>query len=63
MLLFAAAFGRYFLKIIRVLLLKGVGIESITNDVIALAVFGIMIMAQPRVASVGGGLDIQATWQ
>jgi ABC-2 type transport system permease protein len=35
---------RYFLKIIRVLLLKGVGIESITNDVIALAVFGIMIM-------------------
>ncbi|MBP1704260.1 MAG: hypothetical protein H6Q38_3367 [Chloroflexi bacterium] len=35
---------RYFLKIIRVLLLKGVGIESIQGDVIALAVFGIMIM-------------------
>jgi len=35
---------RYFLKIIRVLLLKGVGIESIKGDVIALAVFGIMIM-------------------
>jgi len=35
---------RYFLKIIRVLLLKGVGIESIQGDVIALTVFGIMIM-------------------
>jgi ABC-2 type transport system permease protein len=35
---------RYFLKIIRVLLLKGVGIESIQGDVIALAVFGILIM-------------------
>jgi ABC-2 type transport system permease protein len=35
---------RYFLKIIRVLMLKGVGIESIRTDVIALAVFGVMIM-------------------
>jgi ABC-2 type transport system permease protein len=35
---------RYFLKIIRVLLLKGVGIESIRGDVIALAVFGVAIM-------------------
>jgi ABC-2 type transport system permease protein len=35
---------RYFLKIIRVLLLKGVGIESIKTDVLALAVFGVMIM-------------------
>jgi len=35
---------RYFLKIIRVLMLKGVGIESIRIDVIALAVFGVMIM-------------------
>ncbi len=36
---------RYYLKIIRVLLLKGVGIESIQSDVIALALFGIFIMA------------------
>lgn len=35
---------RYFLKIIRVLLLKGVGIESIRGDVIALALFGVAIM-------------------
>lgn len=35
---------RYYLKIIRVLLLKGVGIESIQEDVIALAIFGICIM-------------------
>jgi ABC-2 type transport system permease protein len=35
---------RYFLNIIRVLLLKGVGLESIRNDVIALAVFGVFIM-------------------
>lgn len=35
---------RYFLKIIRVLLLKGVGIESIQGDVIALALFGVAIM-------------------
>ncbi|MBP1702625.1 MAG: hypothetical protein H6Q38_1732 [Chloroflexi bacterium] len=35
---------RYFLQIIRVLMLKGVGIESIRIDVIALAVFGVMIM-------------------
>lgn len=35
---------RYFLKIIRVLLLKGVGIESILPDVIALTVFGVAIM-------------------
>jgi len=35
---------RYFLKILRVLMLKGVGIESIQGDVIALIVFGIIIM-------------------
>jgi ABC-2 type transport system permease protein len=35
---------RYYLNIIRVLLLKGVGLESIRNDVIALAVFGVLIM-------------------
>ena len=35
---------RYFLKIIRVLLLKGVGLESIQGDVIALVVFGVVIM-------------------
>jgi ABC-2 type transport system permease protein len=35
---------RYFLKIIRVLLLKGVGIESIWGDVIAMVLFGVAIM-------------------
>ena len=35
---------RYYLKIIRVLLLKGVGIESIQTDVIALAIFGVVII-------------------
>ncbi len=35
---------RYYLSIIRVLLLKGVGIEMITNDVIALTIFGVVIM-------------------
>jgi ABC-2 type transport system permease protein len=35
---------RYFLKIIRVLLLKGVGIESIGGDVIAMVLFGVFIM-------------------
>ncbi len=35
---------RYFLKIIRVLMLKGVGIESIRGDVLALALFGAAIM-------------------
>jgi ABC-2 type transport system permease protein len=36
---------RYFLKIIRVLLLKGVGIESIRGDVIAMVLFGVIIMS------------------
>jgi len=36
---------RYFMKIIRVLLLKGVGIASIQGDVIALIVFGVLIMS------------------
>jgi ABC-2 type transport system permease protein len=36
---------RYFLKIIRVLLLKGVGIESIQGDVIAMVLFGVIIMS------------------
>jgi len=35
---------RYFLNIIRVMLLKGVGLASIQRDVIALAVFGVLIM-------------------
>jgi ABC-2 type transport system permease protein len=35
---------RYFLNIIRVLLLKGVGLASIWNDVIALTIFGGLIM-------------------
>jgi ABC-2 type transport system permease protein len=35
---------RYYLKVIRVLLLKGVGIESIQGDVLALALFGVLIM-------------------
>ncbi|GAB4492983.1 MAG: ABC transporter permease [Anaerolineales bacterium] len=35
---------RYYLSIIRVLLLKGVGIESILPDVLALTIFGVVIM-------------------
>ena len=35
---------RYFLVIIRTLLLKGVGLAAIQNEVIALAIFGIVIM-------------------
>jgi ABC-2 type transport system permease protein len=35
---------RYFLIIIRTLMVKGVGIESIWPDVIALAIFGVGIM-------------------
>ena len=35
---------RYYLVVIRSLLLKGVGIESIQREVIALAIFGIVIM-------------------
>ena len=35
---------RYFLVIIRALMIKGVGIESILPDVIALTVFGVLIM-------------------
>ncbi|MDV7401591.1 ABC transporter permease, partial [Arthrospira platensis SPKY1] len=35
---------RYYLSIIRVLLLKGVGLESILPDLIALTVFGLLIM-------------------
>ncbi len=34
---------RYYLRIIRVLLLKGVGISAIWNDVIAMAIFGVLI--------------------
>ena len=36
---------RYFLNIIRELMLKGVGIEIIRNDVIALAIFGVALMS------------------
>jgi ABC-2 type transport system permease protein len=35
---------RYFLTIIRVLMLKGVGISSIQDEIIALAIFGTVIM-------------------
>ena len=35
---------RYFMNIIRVLLLKGMGIQSILNDVIAMTLFGVLIM-------------------
>ena len=35
---------RYYLVVIRALLLKGVGIEAIQREVIALAIFGIVIM-------------------
>jgi ABC-2 type transport system permease protein len=35
---------RYYLKIIRVLLLKGVGLASIQGDVLALFLFGVVIM-------------------
>jgi len=35
---------RYYMEIIRVLLLKGVGIESILNDVIFMTLFGVLIM-------------------
>lgn len=36
---------RYFLVIIRTLLLKGVGLAAIRNEVIALAIFGVVIMS------------------
>lgn len=36
---------RYYLSVLRVLLLKGVSLEMITGDVIALAIFGIVIMS------------------
>lgn len=35
---------RYYLVIIRALLLKGVGLAAIQNDVLALAIFGVVIM-------------------
>ena len=35
---------RYFLVIIRTLLLKGVGVAAIQNEIIALAIFGVVIM-------------------
>jgi ABC-2 type transport system permease protein len=35
---------RYYLNIIRALLLKGVGIQAIQGDVIALAIFGLSLM-------------------
>jgi ABC-2 type transport system permease protein len=36
---------RYFLDIVRGIVLKGVGIEALWPDVIALAIFGFVIMA------------------
>jgi ABC-2 type transport system permease protein len=35
---------RYYLNIIRALLLKGVGLPAIQGDVIALAIFGLALM-------------------
>jgi ABC-2 type transport system permease protein len=35
---------RYFLVIIRTLLLKGVGVAAIESEIIALAIFGVVIM-------------------
>jgi ABC-2 type transport system permease protein len=35
---------RYFLTIIRALMVKGVGLESILPDVIAMSIFGVLIM-------------------
>ena len=35
---------RYFLDIVRAIVLKGVGIEALWPDVIALAIFGLLIM-------------------
>jgi ABC-2 type transport system permease protein len=35
---------RYYLVVIRALLLKGVGIEAIQSEVIALAIFGVVAM-------------------
>jgi ABC-2 type transport system permease protein len=35
---------RYYLVVIRSLLLKGVGIQAIQNELIALTIFGIVIM-------------------
>jgi ABC-2 type transport system permease protein len=40
---------RYFLNVIRVLMLKGVALESIRSDVIALAIFGIALMSMAAV--------------
>jgi ABC-2 type transport system permease protein len=35
---------RYYLVIIRSILVKGVGISAVQNEVIALAIFGVIIM-------------------
>jgi ABC-2 type transport system permease protein len=40
---------RYFLVIIRTLLLKGVGAAAIQNEIIALAIFGVLIMGAAAV--------------
>jgi len=40
---------RYFLVIIRTLLLKGVGASAIQNEIIALAIFGVLIMGAAAV--------------
>jgi ABC-2 type transport system permease protein len=36
---------RYFLIIVRSIVLKGVGLSTLTNDVIALCIFGLLIMS------------------
>jgi ABC-2 type transport system permease protein len=35
---------RYYLKIIRSIVLKGVGADSLTEEIAALAVFGLVVM-------------------
>jgi len=40
---------RYFLVIIRTLLLKGVGAAAIQSEIIALAIFGVLIMGAAAV--------------
>jgi ABC-2 type transport system permease protein len=40
---------RYYLVIIRALLIKGVGVEAIWNEIVPLVVFGVLIMAAASV--------------
>ena len=49
---------RYYLSIIRVLLLKGVGLSAILPDVIALTIFGVVIMGVSENASTNPFCDL-----